>query len=187
MVGKAYNTPVGTSTPTTSKDLSSDDLFAAVRADFGKVEDHRGSNASIPLVDALMAGFAVFALKDKSLLAFDERRQSGDPNLHRVYGIENVPSDTQMREILDPIDPEVLRCPFKRVLDRILASCAFMLPVATPPNAVVFGSGYLRIPDMVRTGIWMNLLSIFILTLFVYFLVPLLWGLTIDEFPAAWK
>ncbi len=69
----------------------------------------------------------------------------------------------------------------------LAASCAFMLPVATPPNAVVFGSGYLRIPDMVRTGIWMNLLSIFVLTLFVYFLVPLLWGLTIDEFPAAWK
>ena len=69
----------------------------------------------------------------------------------------------------------------------VAASCAFMLPVATPPNAVVFGSGYLRIPDMVRTGIWMNLISIFVLTLFVYFLVPLLWGLKIDEFPAAWK
>ncbi len=40
------------------------------------------------------------------------------------------------------------------------ASCAFMLPVATPPNAVVFGSGYLRIPDMVRVGIWMNIVSI---------------------------
>jgi sodium-dependent dicarboxylate transporter 2/3/5 len=58
----------------------------------------------------------------------------------------------------------------------VAASCAFMLPVATPPNAVVFGSGYLRIPDMVKTGIWMNILSIFLLTLFVYFLLPYLWG-----------
>ena len=63
------------------------------------------------------------------------------------------------------------------------ASCAFMLPVATPPNAVVFGSGYLRIPDMVRVGIGMNLLSILLLTLFVYFLLPLLWDFNPDAFP----
>ena len=45
----------------------------------------------------------------------------------------------------------------------VAASCAFMLPVATPPNAVVFGSGYLRIPDMAKTGVWMNLFSIIFL------------------------
>lgn len=69
----------------------------------------------------------------------------------------------------------------------VAASCAFMLPVATPPNAVVFGSGYLRIPDMVRTGIGMNLISIFLLTLFVYFLLPLLWGFEPGVFPDALK
>ena len=65
----------------------------------------------------------------------------------------------------------------------VAASCAFMLPVATPPNAVVFGSGYLRIPDMVSKGIVMNIISIIILTLFVYFVLPELWGIVIDGFP----
>jgi sodium-dependent dicarboxylate transporter 2/3/5 len=69
----------------------------------------------------------------------------------------------------------------------IAASCAFMLPVATPPNAVVFGSGYLRIPDMIRAGIWMNIISIIIVTLFTYFLLPTLWNFVPGEFPATFN
>jgi sodium-dependent dicarboxylate transporter 2/3/5 len=60
----------------------------------------------------------------------------------------------------------------------VAASCAFMLPVATPPNAVVFGSGYLKIEDMIKKGIWMNLASIILLTLIVYFILPLVWDLS---------
>ena len=69
----------------------------------------------------------------------------------------------------------------------VAASCAFMLPVATPPNAIVFGSGYLRIPDMVRTGVWMNLISIILLTLLTYFLLPALWDFVPDQFPEVFK
>ena len=63
------------------------------------------------------------------------------------------------------------------------ASCAFMLPVATPPNAVVFGSGYLTIPDMVKTGIWLNVISILLLSAVVYFLLPQIWGFDPFSFP----
>jgi sodium-dependent dicarboxylate transporter 2/3/5 len=58
-----------------------------------------------------------------------------------------------------------------------------MLPVATPPNAVVFGSGYLKINDMVKNGFLLNLTSIVIIALMVYFALPILWDLVPDEFP----
>ncbi|MBK8968050.1 MAG: DASS family sodium-coupled anion symporter [Lewinellaceae bacterium] len=69
----------------------------------------------------------------------------------------------------------------------VAASCAFMLPVATPPNAVVFGAGYLTIPDMVRAGFRLNLLSIICLTLVIYLLLPYLWGFNLDAFPLEFK
>ena len=59
----------------------------------------------------------------------------------------------------------------------LAASCAFMLPVATPPNAVVFGSGYLKIEDMIKNGFWMNIISILIITIFGYYILPLVWNL----------
>ena len=65
----------------------------------------------------------------------------------------------------------------------IAASCAFMLPVATPPNAVVFGSGYLKMSDMVKTGLVMNVISIVIVSLYVYFMLPMLWDIDISVFP----
>jgi hypothetical protein len=82
-------------------------LHALLRAAFREIPDHRQNGTTIPLVDALMSAFAMFSLKDPSLLAFDERRH--DRNLQNLYGIEHVPSDTRMREILDPLDPEQLR------------------------------------------------------------------------------
>jgi sodium-dependent dicarboxylate transporter 2/3/5 len=60
----------------------------------------------------------------------------------------------------------------------VAASCAFMLPVATPPNAVVFGSGHLEINDMVKKGFWMNIASIIILTFVINYLLPMAWKLS---------
>ena len=69
----------------------------------------------------------------------------------------------------------------------IAASCAFMLPVATPPNAVVFGSGYLRIKDMIKTGLFMNLISILLVTLYVYYILPEILGIDITVFPESFR
>lgn len=69
----------------------------------------------------------------------------------------------------------------------VAASCAFMLPVATPPNAVVFGSGYLRIPDMAKAGFILNLLGIVIVTAAIYFLLPVAWGIDLSVIPTEFK
>jgi sodium-dependent dicarboxylate transporter 2/3/5 len=63
----------------------------------------------------------------------------------------------------------------------IAASFAFMLPVATPPNAIVFSSRYVTIPQMVRAGIWLNLTGVLLITGFVYFVLPLVWGISLED------
>src|SRR2546426_10524304 len=91
------------------KHLSADALFRLVRSRCDDVPDPRSLEPEIPLGDALMSAFAMFSLKDPSLLAFDERRQDPNDNFRTIYGIDHVPCDTQMRAILDPLDPNDLR------------------------------------------------------------------------------
>jgi hypothetical protein len=91
------------------KDLSADSLFRRIRSRFDRIPDTRAGEVEIPLGDALMSGFALFSLKDPSLLAFDQRRQDPNDNFGTIYGIDRVPSDTQMRAIVDPVAPDQLR------------------------------------------------------------------------------
>ena len=95
------------------KHLSADALYGVIKSRFGKVPDQRGHGTRISIADALMSGFALFALKDPSLLAFDQRRY--DENMKRLFLIGTVASDTQMRTILDNIDPLELRPAFRDI------------------------------------------------------------------------
>jgi sodium-dependent dicarboxylate transporter 2/3/5 len=56
------------------------------------------------------------------------------------------------------------------------ASCAFMLPVATPPNAIVYASGRVKLSKMFTTGIWMNLMGIILVTIIACTLVDWVFG-----------
>ena len=58
----------------------------------------------------------------------------------------------------------------------LAASCASMLPMGTPPNAIAFSSGYIRLRDMTRVGIVMNIIAILLITLFSWLLLPLVFG-----------
>ena len=71
------------------------------------------------------------------------------------------------------------------------ASFAFMLPVATPPNAIVFGSGYITLPQMARVGVGLNVLGLILITAVAVLWLPLAWGIDVTALPAefieAWE
>ena len=96
----------------------------------------------------------------------------------------NVATTAMLLPVIAPIALELDIHPFiMMTAAAVAASCAFMLPVATPPNAIVFGSGYLRIPDMVKKGFLLNIISILIIVLMVYYLLPIVWEIDKDIFP----
>src|SRR5437016_13132495 len=103
--------------PPGRKHLSADALFRLVHSGFASLPDYRVGDVEIALTDALMSAFAMFSLKAPSLLAFDKERAEG--NLHTIYGIERVPCDTHMREILDPVSPKLFRPLFKSIFRQL--------------------------------------------------------------------
>lgn len=96
----------------------------------------------------------------------------------------NLATTAMILPVLAPLSLGLNVHPFGlMVAAAVAASCAFMLPVATPPNAVVFGSGYLKISDMFNKGFLMNIISIIIITLMVYFMLPLIWEIDLNSYP----
>jgi hypothetical protein len=94
-----------------------DAMLAILHGCFEGVRDTSRGDPTISLHDVLMSGFAMMALKDPSLLAFDRRRIAQDHNLRSVFHIKVIPCDTQMRTRLDGVDPDWLR-PAYRALFR---------------------------------------------------------------------
>lgn len=103
--------------PKTRKHLSFDPLIQQIRLRAEQLPDARRRDGDYSVADAVLSAVAMFSLKDPSLLAFQKRRN--DENRKNLYGIGQVPSDTQMREILDPLTPDLLRPMFQDVFAQL--------------------------------------------------------------------
>ncbi|WP_347273548.1 anion permease [Candidatus Kuenenia sp.] len=74
--------------------------------------------------------------------------------------------------------------PFALMLPATLSAfCAFMLPVATPPNAIIFSSDQVTIPMMAKTGLVLNLFGVALITALIYFLAVPVFGMALSESP----
>ena len=98
------------------KRLSSPGLLEALRVRFDRISDPLAGKTKYSLTDCLMSAFAMFGLKYQSLLQFEHSHRADEKarhNLKSLYGVEQAPSDTYLRERLDTIEPNKLRPAFK--------------------------------------------------------------------------
>jgi len=93
-----------------------DYLVSKVQQSVSNILDHRSTKPEFPLADVIMSGFAMFSLKDPSLLSFMENYPTRKENLEQIYKIEAVPSEQGFRKILDPVNPDELLNTFQSIL-----------------------------------------------------------------------
>ena len=109
--------------------LNFDMLMSDLSAQFADIADNRASDSQYSLSNTLKSAFAKFSLKSPSLLNFQERTRMEDGNLLRVYGIQTIPSDVQMRTILTRFLS--IRCAIaSRRSSHILRVQRFWIPMA---------------------------------------------------------
>ncbi|SDL08818.1 solute carrier family 13 (sodium-dependent dicarboxylate transporter), member 2/3/5 [Catalinimonas alkaloidigena] len=100
----------------------------------------------------------------------------------------NVATATMILPVMAALSQAIGVHPYGLMIGACVASsCAFMLPVATPPNAIVFASGHIRMQDMVRAGIWLNLASVLLIVALIYLLLPVVWNLDLLQYPNAFR
>jgi len=99
------------------KSLGAKGLLKNVRNEFEKIPEHRSGAVKYSLPNVLMSGLAMFGLKYPSLLQFDKAKNEKTVrhNLKNLYGVERAPSDTQMRDVLDPVNPKELQPAFTSI------------------------------------------------------------------------
>lgn len=112
-----------------------------------------GNSADLTLITLLSVTFSVF------LTELTSNTASANMLIPIIIAISHAASVNP----LPPVLGSAIGCSF-----------AFMLPVATPPNAIIYGSGMVRLPQMMKTGFWMNIAGILIIWLIIQFLAPLL-------------
>lgn len=86
-----------------------DAQLSNLRSGFQQLEDHRAANSSYSLSDILMSGLAMFSLKYPSLLQFETQTHIERENLHHLYGISKLCTDSQLRKVLDKVDASRLK------------------------------------------------------------------------------
>jgi hypothetical protein len=98
-----------------------DELMCFLDSQFKSFPDHRAGNAvRYELADVVKSAFAMFSLKSPSLLDFKKQTIPEESNLRQIYRIEGaIPSDNQMRGMLDPLDPSLLRPLFRGCFERL--------------------------------------------------------------------
>jgi solute carrier family 13 (sodium-dependent dicarboxylate transporter), member 2/3/5 len=133
--------------------------------------------AGLSLATALQIG-GVFALLQANITGMSYMNIFTIITLFTLIGIflTEAMSNIAMVAVLLPYIYEITtqnRIDFSLIAIPLVigASCAFMLPISTPPNAIVFGSGRLKVRDMVRFGLKMNLISLIVIIFFTYLLI----------------
>lgn len=140
---------------TLRKTLSAPALLQQVRTSFEAIPEHRRTQSSYPLVDVLISALAMFSLKDESLLQFDQQRNESQRrhNLKTLYGVDQAPCDSQMRTVLDEVDPSHLRPIFRSIhqeLQRqgVLETYRFLGKYLVSIDGTgLFSSGAISCPD----------------------------------------
>lgn len=128
---------------------------------------------------AIAKGFGTSGLSDYVAVLLGQLLGDAEPlvivmsTVAFITGLTEVASNTATISLSLPIMASLSQAieahPLLLLIPTTLAaSCAFMLPVSTPPNAIVYGTGRVPIMKMVIAGIWLDILSVFLLTLFVY-------------------
>ncbi len=97
----------------TKKNLNANNLIELLREEFSSINDTRDANKSIELIDILMSAYAIFSLKHPSLLSFRNQYLEDKENLESIYQIKKVPSDNEMREVIDEIETADIQSIFK--------------------------------------------------------------------------